>query len=248
MPMLPVIIRVDGKAFHTFTKGLARPYDKGLSETMIRTTEALVKETNALIGYTQSDEISLLLYSDSFESALYLDGRPTKINSILATVCTDHFREEMKTLIPSKLDKKPRFDCRCFNVPNQAEAINAFLWREQDAVRNSIQMAGQANFSHKQLQNKSCNEIQEMLFQEKGINWNDYWPHFKRGTYVQRRRVTKPFTPEEKALLNPRHKANLTDNLMVERVEMRHVDMPPLNKVVNKTEVFFSGADPLTEE
>ncbi len=245
MPLIPAVVRLDGKAFHSFTRGLAKPFDMGLIDLMVATTKFLVEETNACIGYTQSDEISLILMSESFDSQIYFDGRIDKINSILAGKCATYFNTQIPSMLPSKAGQMPVFDCRCFNVPNEQEAVNALIWREQDATRNSIQMAGQAQFSHNQLMNKSCNVIQEMLWQEKDINWNDYPAKCKRGTYVQRRKVTRPFSSEEIEKLPTKHQARTNPSLLVERNEVVVLGMPPITKVINVMDVVFRGIDPL---
>jgi tRNA(His) guanylyltransferase len=162
MPGLPVVIRLDGVSFHTFTKGLERPYDIALSTLMIDTTKYLVEETNACCGYTQSDEITLILYSDNYKSQIYFDGRIQKIQSVLSARNSLFFNKELPVCLPQKSHTSPVFDCRAFVVPSQIEAINALLWREKDATRNSISMAAQSVYSHKELhgkivpQNKKC--------------------------------------------------------------------------------------------
>ena len=246
-PLLPVIIRLDGNNFHNFTKGLDKPFSLGLIDLMIETTKYLVEETNALIGYTQSDEITLLLYTSSWKTQLYFDGKPQKINSILAGKCSNFFTKNISKYLYIKTGEIANFDCRCFIVPTKDEAINVFVWREEDAVRNSIQMVGQANFSHKQLQNKSCDNIQEMLWKEKQINFNDFASNFKRGTYIQKRAENKPFTTEEIDKLPPEHNARKNPNLVFTRNTLIKLVMPPITKVLNKEMVFFYGENPLEQ-
>jgi tRNA(His) 5'-end guanylyltransferase len=125
-------LRLDGKGFSKFTKGLKRPYDERLSNLMVETTKYLVKETNANCGYTQSDEITLVWYSDSYESKIYFDGRLFKMISDLASMCSVYFNRQLPNFLPEKVDKMPRFDCRVFNLPTKEEAVNVFLWHEQD--------------------------------------------------------------------------------------------------------------------
>ena len=241
MPTLPVIVRLDGRAFHSFTKGLKRPYDIGMSRLMIDTTKYLVEITNAVIGYTQSDEITLILYSSTFASQIYFDGRRDKINSILSASASVFFNKYNKLN-----DKTGLFDCRSYQVPNRVEAINTLIWREQDATRNSIQMAGQSVYSHKELQGKSCNEIQEMLWQ-KGINWNEYPSFFKRGTYYQRKYndVSVTFTKEELDKLPEKHHARTNPGIQIYRTEFREIEMPPIMQVENKEGVVFHGETPI---
>lgn len=177
IPKLPIIARLDGKGFSKFTKGLKRPFDERLSKLMIETTKYLVSETNANCGYTQSDEITLMWYSEDYQS--YFGGRIFKIIGDLSSSASIFFNRELIKYLPEKADKMPKFDCRVYNVPNLEEATNSFVWREMDATKNSISMAAHDYYSHKQLQNKSGKEKQEMLFQ-KGINWNDYPDFFKK--------------------------------------------------------------------
>jgi tRNA(His) 5'-end guanylyltransferase len=242
IPRIPVIARLDGKGFSKFTKGLNRPYDERLSNLMVETVKYLVKETNANCGYTQSDEITLVWYTDRIDSAIYFNGRLFKMISDLAAMCSVFFNRELPKYLPEKADKMPRFDCRVYNVPNLDEAVNSFLWREQDATKNSISMAAQSVFSHRELMNKNGSDKQEMLFQ-KGINWNDYPAFFKRGTYVQRKRVLTPFTSDEIEKLPAKHNARKDLNYVIERWVVDRVELPPLSKIENKSDVIVWGKD-----
>ncbi len=246
MPLLPAIVRLDGVCFHTFTKGLRRPYDERLSRIMIETTKYLVKETNARIGYTQSDEITLLLFSDKYDSQIYFDAKVMKLVSVLAAKTSVYFNDLLKVHLPEKSSRFPVFDCRVWNVPSQVEAVNSILWREQDATRNSISMAAQALYSHNELQGKSSSEMQELIFQ-KGINWNDYPSFFKRGSYIQRRHVERPFTTEELSVLPEKHAARKNPNLNVLRSEIFELELPSISQVKNNIDVLFNGAMPLVK-
>jgi tRNA(His) 5'-end guanylyltransferase len=246
MPLLPAFARLDGVAFHTFTKGLRRPYDEGLTKLMVATTQFLAQNTNARLAYTQSDEITLMWYSDNYKSQIYFDGKIAKLTSVLAARASAYFNHWLEDYLPGKVSgdhAMPVFDCRVWSVPNQIEASNVFLWREQDATRNSISMAAQSNYSHKELHGKNCSQMQEMLFQ-KGINWNDYPAFFKRGTYVQRHTVIRPFSADEIENLPEKHEARKNPELEITRSEFRTLDMPPFSKVVNKTSVLFNGGNP----
>ena len=163
MPLIPAVARLDGNNFHNFTKGLKRPYDQRLSDLMAATAQFLAEVSNATIAYTQSDEISLIWYSSEVDSQIYFDGKVNKINSILAAKASVFFHKLKPKYLPEKADIDAAFDCRVFNVPTKQEAGLYLLWRELDATRNSIQMAGQSEFSHSELQGVNCNEIQEML-------------------------------------------------------------------------------------
>lgn len=246
MPLLPVIARLDGRAFHSFCKGLQRPYDERLSMLMIDCTKYLVQETNACCGYTQSDEITLGWFSADFDSEIFFDGRVSKMLSILAAMQSVYFNKMLpKFLTAEYAAKMPTFDCRVWCVPNLDEGANAFLWREHDATKNSISMAARTYYSHSQLDNKNGPAMQEMLWQ-KGVNWNDYPTYFKRGTFVQRKKTLKPFTAEEIDRLPPKHKARTgsPDSLFFERTEYAAIDMPPFGKVINRPAVIFEGAEP----
>jgi len=249
VPLLPVIVRIDGNCFSKWTQGLGRPYDERLSSLMIETTRYLVNQANATIGYTQSDEISLVLYSDRYERQIYFDGRIAKLNSILAASATMFFNWQLPNHIPEKVNNVnggPIFDCRVWNVPTEEEAANAILWREQDATRNSITMAAQSVYSHNQLMNKNTSQMQDMLH-EKGINWNDYPAFFKRGTYIQRRRETRPFTAEEIDRLPEKHEARKNPDLQIERSSVMAISVPPFGKVKNRPGVVLRGEEPTTD-
>jgi tRNA(His) guanylyltransferase len=247
LPLLPICARIDGKRFSRFTHGLARPYDPRLSHLMVDVTRFLVEESQARVGYTQSDEISLLYYSDSPLVQVFLDGRVQKMTSILASLATARFNALLPERLPEKAGQMALFDCRVWSVPSRAEAANVFLWREQDATKNSISMAARCHYSHDALHGKNGAEMQEMLFR-KGVNWNDYPAFFKRGSYVQRRVVQRPFLAEELAVLPPQHEARRNPELVIERSETRVLDIPPLARIRNRVEVLFNGVEPMTGE
>ena len=204
MRRTPVVIRIDGKAFHTFTRGFKRPFDDVLIKTMQETAKYLCENIQGCqLAYTQSDEISLLLIDyQRFETSAWFDYEIQKMCSISASMATMAFnRIFSETVSDLKIDNtKPMdkyfdavysgamFDARVFNIPKE-EATNYFYWRQLDASRNSIQMVGQANFSHKELQQKSCNDIQDMLMTQKSINWNDLPTYQKRGSCVVRNKI-----------------------------------------------------------
>jgi tRNA(His) 5'-end guanylyltransferase len=244
MPKCPLVIRLDGRAFHTYTKGLDRPFDRGMSDLMDLTTQHLVQESNACLGYTQSDEITLILHAEEHHSQIYLDGKIDKLNSLLASSASVYFNHQASQFIPSKSGTHAQFDCRCFSVPNKKEAINALIWREQDATRNSIQMLGQANFPHAVLQGMSCNEIQDMLHEEKGINWNDTRSRDKRGGYFQVKEVTGKLSPEELEDLPELHDARKNPDMEYSRRTISYVELPILTRITNQEDVVFRGCEP----
>ncbi|GAK57454.1 hypothetical protein U27_04421 [Candidatus Vecturithrix granuli] len=246
LPLLPVCARLDGKGFHKLTQGLARPYDTRFVEIMCQTTAYLVKETQACIGYTQSDEISLVWYSDDYKSQTFFDRRIQKMVSVLASMTTAFFNASLPKHLPEKTGALALFDCRVWQVPILTEAANTFLWREYDATKNSISMAARHYYPHEVLYKKTSAEMQEMLWQ-KGVNWNDYPAFFKRGTFIQKRKVVRAFTAEEIDHLPAKHEAHANPNLLIERSEIQRLAMPPFAKVKNRVEVIFSAAAPEVE-
>lgn len=212
MRRTPVIIRVDGRAFHTFTKGFQKPFDDVLMRVMQDTMKYLCENIQGCVfGYTQSDEITLILIDyKKLNSEAWFDYEVQKMCSIVASMTTMAFNrlfmyeyEEFNRWIyegsPTDEDKRlndvyynamckgAMFDARAFNLPKE-EVTNNIYWRQLDASRNSIQMVGQANFSHRELLNKTCDQIQDMLMTQRGINWNDIGTSYKRGSCCVRNR------------------------------------------------------------
>lgn len=242
MRRLPVLVRIDGKRFSKFTKDLEKPFDERFAECMIGTTKQLVREFKPVLAYTQSDEITLLFYEDGPDSQIAFDGRISKMVSVLAAFTSVQFNGWLGTTLPDKTEDEPIFDCRAWQVPSKEEAANVFLWREMDAARNSIQMAAYAAFGHSKTNNKNTKEMQEMLFNEKGINWNDYPDHFKRGTFVRRYTVERELSAEELADIPAEHRPK--PGAKVLRTEIRSFTLPQLRKILNRTAVIFDGVDP----
>lgn len=242
IPTLPVIIRLDGNNFHNWTKGLDRPFDTRLNELMVETTKFIVKESNAVVGYTQSDEITLVLYSRDRKSSIYNDGKKQKILSKLTAKCVNFFNEKRKDLLPDH-NKTAVFDCRVYQTPTLNDACSQLLWRENDATKNSISMLAQSLFSHKELQNLTGSEMQDKMFVERGINWNDLDVRLKRGTYVKRIKTSKPFSSEELKTLPPKHKAHTNPDLVVERSIITTIEYPVFSRITNKVDVIFNDAE-----
>ncbi len=197
---LPIVIRCDGKNFSNWTKkiGAVKPFDSQLSinmsEAMRKTAE---KIEGCLFGFTQSDEITFVLRNDqSLESTPWFDNRIQKMCSIVSSILTANFNKMYDVSIPLAY-----FDTRVFAVPTIQEAINALVWRQNDAVKNSISCScyyGSANIigkktARKMMEGLNQNQQQEMLFREAKINWNDYPTKFKRGIgcYKQKQTFTK---------------------------------------------------------
>lgn len=246
MPLLPVYARIDGRCFSGFTAGMARPYDTNVTRCMIDTTKYLVEETHARIGYTQSDEISLVWCQDEYDSEIFFNGKVQKLCSILAALTSVKFNQLCSyTMLAEKAVKMlPVFDCRVFQLPNRVEAANAFLWREKDATKNAISMAARSFYSHKALHGKSSSEMQEMIFQ-KGQNFNEYPAFFKRGTFMRRIVEERPFTEDELAKIPEAHRP--ASDTLVKRSRVVELDMPIFTKILNRVEVIFDGANPITD-
>ena len=207
MRRTPVAIRIDGKAFHTFTRSFDKPFDEILVNSMYNTMKYLCENIQGcVLGYTQSDEITLILVDyKKLNSSAWFDYEVQKMCSIAASMATMAFNKyfyqealewynKMKPIaladeqaVVARLqvykqaaEKGAMFDARCFNIPKE-EVTNLLYWRQVDAARNSIQMVARAYFSHAECQDKNTTDLQEMLFQKHGINWNDYPVNLKRG-------------------------------------------------------------------
>ena len=200
------------------TKGFNKPFDEVLIKSMQRTMQYLCENIQGcVLGYHQSDEITLILIDyKKLTSSAWFDYEVQKMCSIAASMATMAFNkffadevirfrkekfynaagEDQYAVYLKAVDKGAMFDARCFNIPKE-EVCNLIYWRQLDATRNSIQMVGQANFSHKELQNKSCNQIQDMLMVERNINWNDLPTYQKRGSCCIKTEVTTTFAEED---------------------------------------------------
>lgn len=208
----PVIIRIDGCHFHSFCRGLRKPYDPTFIKAMQLTTKDLCENIQGCkIGYVESDEISLLLTDyDTLRTEAWFDYSVQKICSVAASMAAMYFNKHWSKLVEEfyeenvednwhedederyyndvlkkKVELGGYFDARAFNLP-ESEIVNYFIWRQNDATRNSIQGLAQANFSQKQLQGLNNSQLQDKLHEEKSINWNNCSVVEKRGTCVKR--------------------------------------------------------------
>lgn len=195
---------------------------------MQQTMKRLCEEVQGCVfGYTQSDEITLVLTDyATIQTDAWFGYNIQKMASVAASIATLEFNrlfrekylylcdtqedtvecQDRLSVLSQKIDKA-MFDARCFSIPKE-EVCNCLIWRQQDATRNSIEAVGQANFSHTQLNGKSCSMIQEMLWQEKGINWNDYPVDCRRGAACYRVNrtveINNPRNPEEMVVITRR--------------------------------------------
>lgn len=248
MRRIPVAIRIDGRAFHTFTKGFKKPFDDVLIKSMQETMKYLCENIQGCVfGYTQSDEITLILVDyKTLSSDAWFGYEVQKICSIAASMATMTFNKsfakivdnislfiQMTDAFPSDEDNNEfyeelpympayeraakqgaMFDARCFNIPKE-EVTNLIYWRQLDAIRNSIQMVGQAYFSHSELNNKTCSNIQDMLMEHKKINWNDFPVYKKRGSCC----IKKEYEDEETGITRSRW--TIDNNIPIFRNEDR---------------------------
>lgn len=227
IPLLPIYARIDGKGFSKFTKGMARPFDPRMTDAMIQTMEHLVKETHALVGYTQSDEISLIWFSDDYDKEMFFDGKVQKLASVLPSLAAARFAQIIRGWQPYE-DRIGAFDCRVFQLPNTVEATNAILWRAIDCTKNAVSMAARAHFSHRELQGKSGQMMREMMA-AKGVDFDAYDPRFRFGTFARRKKEIVGTADDDQPIIRSRM---ATFNV-------------PFRNVTNRTEVLFDGADPI---
>ncbi|MCH5584809.1 tRNA(His) guanylyltransferase Thg1 family protein [Shimazuella sp. AN120528] len=187
---LPVLLRIDGCHFHSYTKKLEKPFDERLVQTFWKTGKFLASEImGCKLVYHQSDEISLLLTNnDKLTTEAWFDNNLQKITSVAASLTTAKFNDEIKKILADQ--NLATFDCRAWILPPE-EVVNYFLWRQQDAIKNSVSMVAQSHFSAKQLHGLSGKQMQEKLMVEKEINWNDLPIWQKRGVCITKQSYQK---------------------------------------------------------
>jgi tRNA(His) guanylyltransferase len=234
---LPVYARIDGRSFSRFTRGMDRPFDERMTSAMIETTRYLVGQTHARIGYTQSDEISLVWQAETETSDIFFAGKVQKIVSVLASMAA----AKLATVTPEGFrDRLPHFDARVFQLPSRSEAANAILWRAMDARKNSISMVAQSRFSHTALFGKDQKAMLAML-KEVGVDFEEDYPErFKRGTFLRRLTALRGLTEEELSRI-PVERRPVGP---VARSSVVEFGVPPFNKVINREAFIFEGAEP----
>ncbi len=196
------IVRVDGRAFHTFTRDCVRPFDHELITDMNAGAISLCEKiSGAQLAFAQSDEVSVLVTDfQSNQTEAWFDNNQSKIESLSASIATAAFNRSRLTRLVKERGAEAmeasaawaEFDSRAFLVPDVNEVANVFIWRQQDATRNSIQMVAQAHFSHRELEGIGVDQMQERLWQERGINWNDFPATLKRGRAIEKQTSTRP--------------------------------------------------------
>lgn len=237
----PMIARLDGRAFHSFTAGMNRPFDIDFINSMVATTSYLVSKTNAKIGYTQSDEITLVWEIIDQNQQMWFGGRQLKVATNLASMATVFFFNEVQKRLPTHAHKMPTFDARVWNVPGRSDVIDALQWRQQDATRNSISALAQHSFSHKQLQGKGSNEKLKML-EEVGVIWDDVLPSFTHGTFIRPFKAHILFDQSEIEKLPSKHAARSNPELLVERTIHQQLNMVGLDRLKDPVGFVFEQA------
>lgn len=259
VPGLPVCIRLDGRAFHNVTKHCFRPFDAELREVMCRVTTALIEECNAVIGYTQSDEITLVLKPMSHIGDYYFGGRIQKICSMLSAVASVEFNTlvrsgEFKDLEKS-INRKAYFDCRAWNVPHMDFAALVLSWRQADSIKNAISMIAQTLYPHKELLNKNSDEKLEMIkkagYQMKWspTEWNgelffDKEAMNMQGTFIVRKTILRTLTKEELENLPPKHTARQNPDMTFLRHAYIRFAGVILRHITNQAGYLFNGEVP----
>lgn len=213
-------VRIDGKGFSKFTKGFKKPFDDILTGVMVNTMMNLVKDTHASIGYTQSDEITLIYTPGEKAKEYIFGGKVSKINSILASMATHYFNYDLAACV--KVDKPAFFDCRAWAVPDVTEASNVLLWRVQDAKKNSTSALFRWTAGHKAMDGLDQAEMKEYLLENHGVDWNDMPNRWKYGTYA------KPVTSQTyltEAELSRIPENKRPKNLLVSRTKIQEIDI-----------------------
>ena len=214
LPNAIYVARLDGNSFSKFTKSMNfnKPFDLNFVNAMKNATKRLVKETQAVLGYTQSDEVTLILTPERMR----FNGRLNKLCSIMASKMSVFFYQELLKTNPDFEEKliklNPVFDCRVFSVPSKKEALNAVLWREQDAVKNSILCTAQSFFSHKEMFKLNTKQLVTKMEREKNYRWDELPIYLKRGSYFIYKTVEKEVDPELFYKMSEKQKNEVIEN------------------------------------
>lgn len=214
-------VRIDGKGFSKFTKGFKKPFDDVLGGVMVSTMMNLVKDTHASIGYTQSDEITLIYTPGEKASEYIFGGKVSKINSILASMATHYFNYDLAACV--RVDKPAFFDCRAWAVPDLVEASNVLLWRVQDARKNSISALFRWTAGHHAMNNLDQLQMKEYLLKNNSVDWNDLPNKYKYGTFAKPVTVETYLTQDELQKI-PEHKRPEAD-VLVKRTKVQELDL-----------------------
>lgn len=211
----PIYARLDGRAFKSFTKSFERPFDINFRQLMVDVTKSLVEETGASLGYTQSDEISLLWYADEeINNKIFFNGRIQKMVSNLSSIATSYFVMQAIKFWPELcLKRPPTFDCRVIEANDIDNAIDMFRLREIDGIKNSIFTFARFYFTDKELKGKKQKDQLKML-NEIGQSWNLLSNLFKYGKYVIKEKRFEKISDDILSKIPEKHKPK---NNVVER-------------------------------
>ena len=241
----PVCVRIDGRAFSTFTRGMRRPFDERMSAAMINTAKRLVEKTLPRIAYTQSDEISLIYLGAEGAEPMF-GGKQHKITSVLASMAASAFQVEIRRAFGEAgndmAERLPHFDARTFELPSVSEAANVILWRAMDARKNAVSMATRAHYSTKAMHGKDQSDMRSMLAAA-NVDFEAYPVHFKRGTFLRRILVERLLSTAEIERIPEKHRP--PPYAVVTRTTVAEIDMPSFETVTNRVAVIFDGAVPL---
>ena len=248
---LPIYIRLDMRAGHSFCRGLEKPFDDNYSKTMQETTSYLVDKTGAVLGYTQSDEISLV-YEDS--TKIPFETRLFKLESVIASMCTTAFViNGIKNGLGDRIVKgMPSFDCRVCNLPNMDEAANMIFWRVRDSIKNSITLLALEYFSNKELHKKNSDDKFRMLWERFHVDYGTkLCEGYRYGFFFRRELYQKKLSPVELAKIPEKNLPEKSEdgNYYVTRSHVVNFEIMYLpEKIKNRTDVFFNRAAPIVDE
>ena len=239
----PWIVRIDGRAFHSWTRGLERPFDKGLRQSMVESARAVVEESGAWHGYTQSDEINAVMYATEGQCPGY-GGKLQKIVSLLAASATIAFNEAAKRHLPAHVRQAgpAMFDARVFAVPGRREACTALDERRRDTWRNAVQSVGHWRYGHRAMMGVKTAEIARRL-EEDGVGMDCWNPCHVQGVAIAKKRVRRAYRSDEIEQLPRKHEARSNHELKVERTEMAEVVAPPYGDGEAVMELVFGWRD-----
>lgn len=232
------VVRIDGMGFSRFTRSMMKPYDPALGGLMIETSRYLVGRLGAHLAFTQSDEISLIFLD---RGPRPFDGRLHKLATAAAAIATSFFVQKGLHHWPDLCRRSPpAFDGRAFCVPSRDDAVAVLVWRELDASRNSMSMAGRSHFPQRALQGVSRSEVRLMLSQA-SVAYDELSVHFRRGCYVARRPLASMLTEAELSRIPPTRRPQGA----IVRQPVVVLDTPPIGQLLNPAAFLFDGEDAL---
>ena len=242
-PDKPWIVRIDGRSFHRWTRGLERPFDEGLREAMAQSAEALVHEAGAEHAFTQSDEITLVLYAHAQREPAF-GAKLQKLVSLLAARATMTFNEAIGKANPAHATRAGAalFDARVFAVPSPEAAVRALEARRNDCWRNAVQSVGHWRYGHQAMHRRPISEVARAL-EADGLAMKEWPVRHTGGVGFERVRVRRAFSTEEIDKLPGRHAARTNPALEVERSEIVRVEGPSYRDIDASVAKIFGWRD-----